>query len=604
MCFRKQLGLFSEFMCNHEKGVSLQHGGHTSACQYVTELQRDIEKKIRTLQYDCSQLQMLFKPWPRKGPPDDKEMFNVMNTHSENPKSEEVHRESLTQDEKEAMDAMEKLLVKAQKARDLQKKTEECPKSYSRTSASSSQTLASSSQRKELKTDEEGKPKTAMSTDKINSSIKHDVKNKILKTSTSDKLTQNKKAEIRKLNGMSRPPPSNKYHVKAPFQTNPCLSFPKNSTNQEAMTKGTRSKKFVPRGATKAMKGTPAAGQIKQSQSAGQGHSAGHVSQGHSAGQVNQGHSAGQVSQGHSAGQIKVISQGHSAESQSMEKGEIETKNNEKFEMDDTSPDSREKTKSPPGHSSCIDSKSVRVEKCPAPSVSGATFKEHIGEPEADNRFHLLKNGNDIDIPVKLRRLVSLNHKLRQKLAVTKVTKKVDSTKSGQYFLDSLERLFDRDLGYDMAANLQRAEQEYDSLRRMLEELTTELTDECLHDLKFVKAPAEHQWSPSPPHSKSAMLWSPFIDKFTLPLLNSQVCYRSYKQLERYLHLVFQLQYKQLTKKIQSALVSTVTAQMESTDISPCDYSQLLRSLSFVTDSKTYPVIVRDTMEDTEQSSS
>lgn len=29
---------------------------------------------------------------PRKGPPDDKEMFNVMNTHSENPKSEEVHR--------------------------------------------------------------------------------------------------------------------------------------------------------------------------------------------------------------------------------------------------------------------------------------------------------------------------------------------------------------------------------------------------------------------------------------------------------------------------------------------------------------------------------
>jgi hypothetical protein len=216
-----------------------------------------------------------------------------------------------------------------------------------------------------------------VSNEKVNSSTKQDIKNKISKAPTSEKLSQNKKADIRKLNGVNRPPGSNKSHVKAPFQTNPSLSFPKHSTNQEAMTKGTRSKKFVPRGVTKYVKGAPAAGQ---------------VSQGQSAGQVNQGQSAGQVNQGQSAGQVKPISQGDNVETQTKDKDEIETKKDEKFEMDDTSPNSRQKTVSEPALSSRSDSNSVNVEKHSA-SVRGATVKEEISEPEPDDRFRLLKNG-------------------------------------------------------------------------------------------------------------------------------------------------------------------------------------------------------------------
>ena len=34
-----------------------------------------------------------------------------------------------------------------------------------------------------------------------------------------------------------------------------------------------------------------------------------------------------------------------------------------------------------------------------------------------------------------------MNHKLKQKLFVSRVTKKVDSTKSGQDFIDALEQM-------------------------------------------------------------------------------------------------------------------------------------------------------------------
>ncbi|XP_061191353.1 uncharacterized protein LOC133199552 [Saccostrea echinata] len=572
-----------------------------NAFQYLAELYRDVEKKIKATEYDCFQLQLLFKPWPSNG----KDSFDekkIDMTQLNNVKSGEDPKETLTQDEREAINAMEKILVKAEKARNLQKKAEDCPESYCRK-------LAASTQQTELTTDERGKAKDTSSNERINSMKKDDGKMKTQKKFTTQRLTQI--ADTRKPVGIKRPLSSNKNSVKAPFQTNPSLSFPKKSSNQEAMIRGTRSKKFVSKGGTTLLKRAP------------------------------------------TAGQIKSVSESLSAQNKTV-KTEVKNQQDESCSvMEDKLPEDMtqehvEKAESPPthnkppisqnksSHSSHADSTSVLVKGQTAPGVKYSIPTTNTNKKDDDtvNRFLLLKDGNNIEIPGKLRKLVSVNHKLRQKLSVNRMTKKVDSRKSGQDFIDSVEQLFELDSGYEVTLTVERVEREYEELQKTLEGLTTELSDdetpafEVLRtknmlelvltrfyqlqeevslqntDLCHLNLPkVRPQRSPSVPRSRSAMMWSEHIDKYTLPALNYRVQYHSPRQLERYLQLVFQLQYKQLLNKLQEVVLSNITDLMETPDLSPGDYMQLLRSLCFTTDSKTYPVVVKDTMDGSVQSS-
>ncbi|XP_062586924.1 uncharacterized protein LOC134248541 isoform X2 [Saccostrea cucullata] len=574
-----------------------------SAFQYLSELYRDVERKIKAAEFDCSQLQLLFKPWPSKSKDssDDKKIDKIQ-LNKEEPG--EYLKETLTQDEREAINAMEKILVKAEKARNLQKKAEDCPKSYSRKLSASSQI--------ELTADERDKTKDDSSNERINSLKKDDDKIKTHKVLTTKGLTQT--ADTRKPGGIKRPVLSNKNHVKAPFQTNPSLSFPKKSSNQEAMIRGTRSKKFVPKGGTMALKRGPVAGQLKS------------------------------------------VNERHGAQNQKTAKTELKNHQDENCSVmgdklaEDTSQEQTEKAESPPthnkhpirhnksssSHSSHTESTFVHGEEQRVPVVndSAQTTDTDKKEPETVNRFLLLKNGSNIEIPVKLRKLVSVNHKLRQKLSVRRMTEKVDSRKSRQDFIDSVEQMFELDPGYEVTLSVERVEREYEALRETLEGLTTEVSDDETHAFEVLRTkkmlelvltrfyqlqeevsiqntdlghlnllkPDPHR-GPSPPGSRSAMVWSDCIDKYTLPILNHHVQYHSDRQLECYLHLVFQLQYKQLVNKLQRILVSNITDLMETADLSPGDYMQLLRSFCFTTDSKTYPVVVKDTMEGSVQSS-
>uniref|UniRef100_K1QE89 Uncharacterized protein n=1 Tax=Magallana gigas TaxID=29159 RepID=K1QE89_MAGGI len=210
---------------------------------------------------------------------------------------------------------------------------------------------------------------------------------------------------------------------------------------------------------------------------------------------------------------------------------------------------------------------------------------------------------SQVEIPSKLRKLVSVNHRLRQKLSVVRVTKKVDSTKSGQDFIESVERLFEQDPGYKSALAAQRVEHEYRNLGKMLEGLTDGISMDCINELALCQAHREPKWNPPPPTTRSDMMWSPFSSECVLPELNSRVQYRSTKQLERYIHLMFQIQYQHLVCLLQQSIISVITKQMESPGLSASDYLQLLRTLCFMTNSKTYPVIVVDTVETDKDSS-
>ncbi|XP_078317862.1 uncharacterized protein LOC111118810 isoform X5 [Crassostrea virginica] len=471
-----------------------------NVCHNILELEKLVEQKIKKLELDCSQLQLLFKPWPKTGKnvthkEDDK---TGNDTQSEN-KSNETPPECLTSDEKEALNAMEKLLAKAQKARTLQKKTEDCPRSYSRTHAPSSQ-------KNEQKINEKEKPKNVLSNNMINSNSKSAVKK------TAEKEPPKSNAFSRKpARNLHKSSSSTKNHVKAPFQTNPSLQFPKNSTNQEAMIKGTKSRRpggIVRCGARPPARAPAVTDQVK---SRGERHSPNLKDR-----------------------ETKQHSPKGAFDEDSCEQTEMSWS---QLQRADEQPSGEQEPTVEPCHSETTATDRV------SPGDRGDRETDSEQQLE-DNRFHLYRDGNRVEIPLKLKKLVSMNHKLKQKLFVSRVTKKVDSTKSGQDFIDALEQMFEQDSRYNAAITMQRLESEFDNLRKRLDSLTVDLSSEetpayevfrtksilelvltrfyklqeeslfenieCINEMAFCRADGEPEWKPSPPNRKSDFLWTPF----------------------------------------------------------------------------------------------
>lgn len=218
--------------------------------------------------------------------------------------------------------------------------TEDCPKSYSRT-------VAPSSQKKELKIDENEKAKSVLSNEIMNSSSKTSIK----------KPSEKSNAQSRKFS-RNPAPPSNKSHIKAPFQTNPGLSFPKNSTNQEAMIRGTKNKKLVGRGhvgrvGTRSTTRAPA---------------------------VND--------------KVKSASQSNSPDPVCEDSTRLETNQRNHSDADDVSPRSAsashvQKHDSHTTQACHIDSKSTNVEK----NCNDRDVRATNTEPKKDNRFNLYRDG-------------------------------------------------------------------------------------------------------------------------------------------------------------------------------------------------------------------
>ena len=59
-----------------------------------------------------------------------------------------------------------------------------------------------------------------------------------------------------------------------------------------------------------------------------------------------------------------------------------------------------------------------------------------------------------------------------------------------------------------------------------------------------------------------------FSDECALPSLNSRVQYRTSRQLERYVDLLFQIQYKHMNSQLQQSMISLLTELMESPGLS------------------------------------
>lgn len=242
--------------------------------------------------------------------------------------------------------------------------TEDCPKSYSRT-------VAQSSQKKEQKIDENEKTKSVLSNEIINSSSKTSVK----------KPSEKSNAQSRKFN-RNPAPPSNKSHIKAPFQTNPGLSFPKNSTNQEAMIKGTKNKKLLGRGqggrgGTRSMTRAPAL--TDQRAPTVTDHRAPTVTD-KTAPAVND--------------KVKSASQSHSPDTFCRDSTMLETNQHSHSDANDVSPRSAsashvQKNDSHTTQACHIDSKSSKVEK----NCEDGDVRETNIEPHKDNRFNLYRDG-------------------------------------------------------------------------------------------------------------------------------------------------------------------------------------------------------------------
>lgn len=234
--------------------------------------------------------------------------------------------------------------------------TEDCPKSYSRT-------VAPSSQKKELKIDENEKAKSVLSNEIMNSSSKTSIK----------KPSEKSNAQSRKFS-RNPAPPSNKSHIKAPFQTNPGLSFPKNSTNQEAMIRGTKNKKLVGRGhvgrvGTRSTTRAPAVTDQR----------APTVTE-KTAPAVND--------------KVKSASQSNSPDPVCEDSTRLETNQRNHSDADDVSPRSAsashvQKHDSHTTQACHIDSKSTNVEK----NCNDRDVRATNTEPTKDNRFNLYRDG-------------------------------------------------------------------------------------------------------------------------------------------------------------------------------------------------------------------
>ncbi|XP_033751811.1 uncharacterized protein LOC117335734 isoform X2 [Pecten maximus] len=262
-------------------------------------------------------------------------------------------------------------------------------------------------------------------------------------------------------------------------------------------------------------------------------------------------------------------------------------------------------------------------------------------EREKENRFCLLTDGKKLSIPGKLRRLYANNVRLREKIKLQGMTQKVDVCTSRQEFVAKVESMFERNEAQSVGRKVTAITNIYTNLLQILCDLDLHETDNwsCYDVLRakslvefiltvFYKTEEERlKFNPdvlssiscegrqprrvvNPPKvSFTSQFWLPASIKMDPCLYNALsrphncLQYKSSKDLDRYTALVFQIQYEQLQLRLLDTIATKVLPLMRCGHYKPSETIWMFRSLySVLTSNKSFPVMVKDTIQELEES--
>ncbi|KAJ8318339.1 hypothetical protein KUTeg_003430 [Tegillarca granosa] len=623
----------------------------------IVKLLADVEDSNFKLQQYCHQNQTLFKPWPST---EGKKDQTSASTKNEEKKDEKV---TLTTEEQAGLDMMDKLLMKAQKARNVQNKVNE-PKAHRHRSSPKSPKTGNqhdtsnisprsydSSLGSELDEIQQGfhnvdtsqkhkdidesqmanegctDNKEKRAADKTKSNIRQDSfqkVNKILSKNTStdskvrsslyktkseiaqkgSQITSNRNSSGGERGGKKVVPA----HMKAPFKTTPMVTMtkrPPSAKSSTATKSGSRTGSSVPR--SNSSKLNDPSKEMKKSENLSK--------------------------------EIKK------SEVQKMvsAKVDMEQSNIYHYKCDASDDDS--------DRIHCVETKNKKQETSLS-SQQDSNFKEvkekmedlkvedmHMEEKKP---FCLLKDGQNLSIPSNLKRLQGQNIKLRQKFNAEKVTRKVDVGKAGQDFLTKLESTFEFkeeiDVGYKVykmyhsyrkllnlfsKVQMEKITEEssiYEILqaRKYLEFILTQfhqleqdrlnLDPEILKRFKNLKFHDTSSVTVCPELKKTSQShWLPSSITTTDYCDITKVCphlikYRSYKELYRYTHLTFQIQYIQLQLYSTDVIAMETIPFLQTLDPNSVDFNHVFRCVYSMLSPGSFPVMVRDTIQELESS--
>ncbi|KAK3598846.1 hypothetical protein CHS0354_008588 [Potamilus streckersoni] len=608
----------------------------------VLQMYEEIQHKLETLQKVLQCYYQLFKPWP---PPEDNSLYSTdpagstQNT-DKNSEVKTTETEKLSSTEKADLDMLDKLLTKAQKAREVQKRVIKNKEQKQRHSSRSEGTKGDKSDTGEKKNLSE-----KVSSTENRDTVENNIKNKLAPApfpdiSThqpltaqplSDSLETSAETRLSKLDGSksnssqtvsqanktrsssaSSKKRSQPAHLKAPFQTNPSVASSMYKTTTYRAATGTACKSNWKTSKVKGDYAVSHSSSIKKSNLVKS---------------VSKTDSHIEKYYCNDDSETKLITH------VSHEKGHHLNVNEEKIVVDRKITSSADVSKNGLMRHTEID---VQESEKSLENINLSEDKLKVKkESERTPDFNLLTDGAKLCIPTKLKRLHATNVRLRKKLLTENVTKKVNQSPVTQELIVKLQQQFDHmaeqkivrklSLMTNMYKNLTRLinHMELDHLsensstyeilriRKLMEFLLItfhDLEEQAHHDYNGYLTPLSTAGQLVIQLPKTKML-SPFliIPDFHIPGHSSPkvMFYRSRKELERYRDLLFWLQHHKLQINSMDTAANELIPLLQSLNPASSEFIRVLKASYdlLIMDNKHCPVVVKDTIHEPEEPS-
>ncbi|KAL3875941.1 hypothetical protein ACJMK2_033843 [Sinanodonta woodiana] len=256
-------------------------------------------------------------------------------------------------------------------------------------------------------------------------------------------------------------------------------------------------------------------------------------------------------------------------------------------------------------------------------------------ESEKTPDFNLLTDGAKLCIPSKLKRLHLANVRLRMKLLTENVTKKVNQSPVSQELVGKMQQQFDNMAEQKIVRKLCLMTVMYKNLTRLINHMRLDHLNEnsstyeilrvrklmeflliTFHDLE---EQAHHDYNSSLTHLSTAAqhvihvpktkILSPslIIPDFHIPGHPSPkvMFYRSRKELERYRDLLFWLQHNKLQMDSMDTAAKELIPLLHSLNPASSEFIRVLRASYdlLIVDNKHCPVVVKDAIQEPEEPS-
>ncbi|KAL4240129.1 hypothetical protein ACF0H5_000923 [Mactra antiquata] len=621
-------------------------GFPTERMEHLAEFYTRIEEQKLKHEKLIQGIRHLFKPWPIAEQESNTNSQNNTQVNGKNTLNvaEDKQVPALTSAEQESLMLVDKMLMKAEKARNIQKKLEEPRKSYLKgvsnretkldnaTSVRKSQNendmlgceskISPRSEKtesdKEIDENSKLKPfsKNHTSASKSGRHVSNRAKPETLgsksatssatnKTSASRLYTNSRVSSNSKLSQRPQSASSHKanipVHASAPFKTDPNLGNSKLRTTYSATNAKTFSKS---RGATNSARGRGRAN-------------------------VNQ----VRISTKASTHSSSVTQPSKGSTLQSEEISSTACKENKNIDSNNSG-DGYVQTNKEVG-SEKIENKASEISNSPRDTDTNVPTTNSVKTQLIEKKgFDLSKDGATLTIPGKLKKLLHHNQKLRQKLNTLNLKKKVDCPDTAEQYTLMVEQFFcDKEEQYIQheGRKAQQILHTYTYLTSLLDSLNLEKltvdthpediyrckkimeyilikyqeTEELLHTINFGKLStistfrgSKEQTTPVSTVDHSYLWYTRNLPAGRPPQYGYK--YSSYKQLERYTDIMYQLQLTQLQIDVMDTVARLLLPLLKSLDPASSEYVQVLRaSYSLLSvNHHCIPVIVKDTIQD------